>query len=274
MRLAGERMRDALHNGRSVCATAPENSDNATSDLLEGAAGSGLLEARLWPMLTPMDLAHLFAAAAVHASRSRVPGAFEPWCDTWRQWHQWRSLHQMVEASDLEGTWARLQADDLLAKGAGFLDEHDEFALTALHYAAQSGADRVVRLLLAAKADVQARYFAVNARNGCYPLHLAAHKGSTKCVRALLAARSEVDAVDGACRTALHYARTAGRADVVQTLVNAGARGDEDILVDEERINEAAVADDGSPRSLRAAWAQRRRAELRQFYAVSQEMYP
>ena len=79
-------------------------------------------------------------------------------------------------------TLLRDGADPSAAQGDG---------LTALHVAAETGNLEITRLLIAGKADVQAK-----SRLGGYtPLHLAAGGGHAEVVRALVQAGADVKAV-------------------------------------------------------------------------------
>jgi ankyrin repeat protein len=93
---------------------------------------------------------------------------------------------------------------------------------TALHCAAGSGKDEVVRLLLnwETKADVT-----VKDEEGRTALHCAAGNGSEKVVNLLLQNEGvlDVDEPDNCRQTALFYAARRGYEDVVQTLLNNGA---------------------------------------------------
>mmetsp|Transcript_67497 Transcript_67497/g.187117 ORF Transcript_67497/g.187117 Transcript_67497/m.187117 type:complete len:259 (-) Transcript_67497:55-831(-) len=244
---------------------------------LANLAGEGVVEPHLLPFLWPRDLLRFQAASLEFHQRATASGALRLWTAGWRRW-QPHSLHQAAEVGDTQGVWAGLRApeawDHAPLRGAEApgprlgrmgplplsapVNARDRYGLTPLQYAALHGHETAVRLLLAALADPQARYFAVNLRNGAYALHLASHRGSIGCVRALLGARCDIDAVDGGCRTALSYAQNAGRHEVAAVLVACRAKPDVEILADERRIVEAALADDGSPRSCCLAWDSRR----------------
>eukprot|EP00747_Dinoflagellata_sp_TGD_P181029 gnl/TRDRNA2_/TRDRNA2_34448_c0_seq1.p1 gnl/TRDRNA2_/TRDRNA2_34448_c0~~gnl/TRDRNA2_/TRDRNA2_34448_c0_seq1.p1 ORF type:complete len:247 (-),score=32.23 gnl/TRDRNA2_/TRDRNA2_34448_c0_seq1:33-773(-) len=225
------------------------------------AVEAGLLTAWLLPPLRPRELTRLSQAAPAIAERIRVPGALSPWVTAWQRWRGQRcSIQERAEAGDIEGVWGCIrEAEDSGDSNASLqiINASDDYGMTAMHYASVYGDPKLLRLLVEAHADVQARYFAVNVRNGCYPLHLAAHRGNTHCVKALLLAQCDVNAVDAAMRTALHYARTAGRWQVERLLLDFGALPESDIFQDDARICEAALADDGSPRSCRASWTAR-----------------
>jgi ankyrin repeat protein len=83
---------------------------------------------------------------------------------------------------------------------------------TPLHFAASMGSKNIAELLLANKADVNAK-----AKDGRTPLHLAAQLGHKDVVELLLANNASVDAkADGS--TPLHLAALEGHEDVVELL--------------------------------------------------------
>ncbi len=95
--------------------------------------------------------------------------------------------------------------------------EHEH--VTPLHLAAEKGFKDVTELLLANKADV-------NAKNnlGWTPLHFAAREGSTNVVELLLANKADINAQDNNGRTPLQFAE--GHKDIVKLLrQNGGHKG-------------------------------------------------
>ncbi|XP_049769946.1 ankyrin-1-like [Schistocerca cancellata] len=84
--------------------------------------------------------------------------------------------------------------------------------------AAKVGAVEVVRLLLAAGADVRAR-----DESGCTTLHWAAERGDAAVVRLLLSAASDPNARSLKGWTPLHFAAYCGRAEATAALLEAGA---------------------------------------------------
>jgi ankyrin repeat protein len=91
--------------------------------------------------------------------------------------------------------------------------------MTALHWAAQHGDAELTKVLLRAKAGVNAV-----TRIGAYtPLHVASMSGSTPVVAALLSAKSAVNATTTTGLTPLHLAAMSGSAAVVQALLDRGA---------------------------------------------------
>lgn len=89
----------------------------------------------------------------------------------------------------------------------------------ALHYAAFENRDKVVALLLAGGADVNAP-----APNGSTPLMLAAKRGHLETVRLLVGANADINHIDLDEGTALDMARKAGHHDIYDFLRNAGGR--------------------------------------------------
>ena len=92
-------------------------------------------------------------------------------------------------------------------------------AFTPLLVASRSGNATVVRVLLEVGARVARR-----TTTGETALHLAAASGSVEAVSAIIAHQAEVDALEGARgQTALMFAAAAGRTEVVRALLLAGA---------------------------------------------------
>ena len=113
------------------------------------------------------------------------------------------------------------------------LQEHPELVFckevysdTTLHLAATEGYTEVAKLLIAAKADVNAKDYGKST-----PLHLAAQHGHKAIVELLLANKADVNAKDEYGDTPLHEAAANGHKDVAEVLlankadVNAGGRG-------------------------------------------------
>lgn len=91
-----------------------------------------------------------------------------------------------------------------------------EKGATALHYAVANGHASVVRALLAARADANAR-----TANGVTPLHKAAAESET--IGALLRAGANVNAMDASGRTPLHWAARYDDAQAVRMFAGRGA---------------------------------------------------
>ena len=96
-----------------------------------------------------------------------------------------------------------------------------------MHKAALSGLKNVAELLLAHKADVNAR-----DSDGKSPLHLAAEAGYKDVVELLLTNGADVNAKDNSSMTPLHFAAQAGHQGVAELLLaqkaDAGTEGGRD----------------------------------------------
>ncbi len=97
-------------------------------------------------------------------------------------------------------------------------NDKDEWRKTPLHRAAESDRTKMVKLLIQAGAEVNAR-----DRLDAIPLHKAAPWGPTDTAKALLEAGADVNAKDYLRRTPLHWAAWVGRTDMVKVLIKAGA---------------------------------------------------
>ncbi len=89
------------------------------------------------------------------------------------------------DADPRHAEWALRDARTLIAAGAE-IDVADEKGRTALHYAAETGSEAMIALLLLAGADV-----GVLDGQGDTPLHLAVGKGFDPAARALLEAGAD-----------------------------------------------------------------------------------
>ena len=91
--------------------------------------------------------------------------------------------------------------------------------VTALHWAARSADADLVKALVAAGANANAR-----TEFGAYtPLHLAAERGAAPIVSALVAAGTPVDAKTSTGATPLMFAASSGDTASIATLLDAGA---------------------------------------------------
>jgi len=93
---------------------------------------------------------------------------------------------------------------------------------TALHRAAANGQSEVVKLLLARKADANAKMH-YGRHKGATPLFDAARSGNTEVVRLLISAGALVNAATEDGVTPLMIAALEGNADAIDALVQAGA---------------------------------------------------
>lgn len=90
--------------------------------------------------------------------------------------------------------------------------------LTALHQAAYNGQLPIVKILVNAGADVNAK-----TNTNTTPLHLAAIKNHEKVIKYLIKSYANVDAQDNYQRTALHYAAIYGHLDASENLIQGSA---------------------------------------------------
>ena len=94
--------------------------------------------------------------------------------------------------------------------------------MTGLHWAAHNGDVDILRVLLAAGADVEAR-----TRLGDHtPLHVASRSAQAAAVRELLEAGAEANAIATTGATPLHFAAASGSAGAVAALLDHGADAD------------------------------------------------
>ena len=123
-----------------------------------------------------------------------------------------RDILVLIEIGEAEGVeWAVRWNPEC----ANAVFEHGD---TPLHDAAYRGYADVVKLLLAAGADVNAK-----DSFGDTPLHAAAINGQADVVKLLLAAGADVNAKGWIGYTPLHHAAYDGHADVAKLLLAAGA---------------------------------------------------
>ncbi|MGE3535792.1 MAG: ankyrin repeat domain-containing protein, partial [Parachlamydiales bacterium] len=93
-----------------------------------------------------------------------------------------------------------------------------DLELTALHLACGSGDSELVRLLIAAKADIHAK-----DQDGYTPFYLACSRGHSDVVKQLIAAKANINDKNPRGSTVLYAACAFGNADVVRQLLAAGA---------------------------------------------------
>jgi cytohesin len=111
------------------------------------------------------------------------------------------------------GDFGKAQA--LLSQHPALASSTNRTGRTPLHYAAFGGWSDIVELLLAARADVNAK-----DRHAFTPLHLAANKAVAAL---LLDHNADLNAKEAWDRTPLHWAALAGRVDVAELLLAHGA---------------------------------------------------
>ncbi|MCJ1392629.1 hypothetical protein MMC18_005499 [Xylographa bjoerkii] len=98
------------------------------------------------------------------------------------------------------------------------LNAADKKSRTALHWAASTGQEATVKLLLDHGANISAR---TNRRQT--PLHMAAEEGHPGVVALLIVAGSEVNALSDTSTTPLYRAARRGHVEVIKALLAAGA---------------------------------------------------
>ena len=118
-------------------------------------------------------------------------------------------IHDAAKAGDL----AKVRA--LLTENPALVSSKDTNGCTALILAAGWGHKDVAALLLANKAEVNAK----EATDGWTPLHAAAANGQKDVVKLLLASKAEVNAKTGGGYTPLHWAALRSQKDVVKLLL-------------------------------------------------------
>lgn len=93
---------------------------------------------------------------------------------------------------------------------------------TLLHYAAEAGEKKAVKLLLRRKANTEIQA----GERGLTPLHIAARVGQDKVVESLLKYGADVEARSSEGFTPLHHAARCGQDEVGKLLVASGAKVD------------------------------------------------
>jgi tetratricopeptide (TPR) repeat protein len=121
-------------------------------------------------------------------------------------------IHDAAANGDLEKVRALLQDDPDLVMSK------DKNGLTPLHRAAKNGHADVTKLLLANKAEINAKTSA-----GRTPLHDAAERGHKDLVELLLINKANINEKTYRGYTALHLAAFNGYMDVVDLLLDHGA---------------------------------------------------
>jgi hypothetical protein len=123
-------------------------------------------------------------------------------------------IHEAVRDGDIK------KVELLLKQQPSLVSSKDEkYGQTPLHVAAFNDRLDVAKLLLADKADVNAK-----SGNGSTPLHLAAGKGNQDIVELLLANKADVNAVDNEGWSPMHSAVTYGHKDIEDLLSKNGGK--------------------------------------------------
>jgi ankyrin repeat protein len=120
----------------------------------------------------------------------------------------WTPLHYAAKRG-------RTDLAELLLANKADVNAKDTGGATPLLWAAKHGHKDMVELLLAGRADVDAK----ESRRGQTSLHFAAEEGHKDVAELLLANRANVDARDNIDATPLHYAALKGHKDVVKLLL-------------------------------------------------------
>ena len=122
-------------------------------------------------------------------------------------------IHDAAKAGDLEKVKALLKGNPKLV----FSKDTNPNGMMPLHWAASEGRKAVAELLLANKAEVNAK-----DNFGMTPLHWAALLGHKAVVELLLANGADVNAKANNGWTPLHTAEDRGQADVAELLRQHG----------------------------------------------------
>jgi Ankyrin repeats (3 copies)/Sel1 repeat/Ankyrin repeat len=121
-------------------------------------------------------------------------------------------IFDAVRAGDVEKVKALLQVDPKLA------EVRTEDGSTALHVAALEGHATIAALLLASKAQVNARGLREET-----PLHMAMYDGHREMAELLLANQADVNAQNTDGQTPLHLAASKGHRELVELLLSQNA---------------------------------------------------
>jgi uncharacterized protein len=91
---------------------------------------------------------------------------------------------------------------------------------TPIMYAAHQGKDQIVKLLVAAKADINAKH----SISGNTVLIGAVDQGYVSTVKLLIEAKADINAKNKENKTALTVAKEKENNDIINLLINAGAK--------------------------------------------------
>lgn len=111
---------------------------------------------------------------------------------------------------------------EVIRHGVDIDKKYREPQRTLLHYAAEAGKKKAVKLLLRRKANTEIQA----GERGLTPLHLAARLGRDKVVESLLKYGADVEARSSEGFTPLHHAARCGQDEVGKLLVASGAKVD------------------------------------------------
>ncbi|KAK8381499.1 hypothetical protein O3P69_018525 [Scylla paramamosain] len=139
--------------------------------------------------------------------------------------------------------WACVQgaADlvEMLLEAGASVDARDNSGLSALHLAAEKGADEVLRALLKSGAKVGGPW-EWDGNEEFTPLMLAARSGCLEAVRVLIEGGAKPDTgLNTSGETALHQAVRAASPECVQLLIEAGATVNPTVLYSETPLHVA-----------------------------------
>ncbi|XP_062607053.1 ankyrin repeat domain-containing protein 50-like [Saccostrea cucullata] len=116
-------------------------------------------------------------------------------------------------------TMKNTEAFDVLARSKADLNKMDDKRRSLLCYAVESNEERIVRILLHKKVEVNT----ADEPNKMTPLHYAADKNLYDIVKLLVKEHANINATDSCGRTPLHIASRNGNFEIVEHLVRNGA---------------------------------------------------
>lgn len=137
---------------------------------------------------------------------------------SWISLQYCRDIHKAAKAGDLEKVKALLNHNPKL------ICSKDNDGIEPLCFAAHSGNEKAIELLLAHGANINAK-----DRNGLTPLHIAAKQGYNEVAELLLAKGADINARDDddymifSTFTPLHRAAIEGHKNMVELLLSKGA---------------------------------------------------
>ena len=146
-----------------------------------------------------------------------------------------RSVHRICTSPGLQAAvyFGMSETMKKLISTIEDIDEQDSIGFTALHRAAQTGRESALVAILEAGAFVDARTGFSDPRKPpqykprrCTALHIAAAAGFKHLVRALIEHHADVNALNWKRQTPLMLAAFKGNVDVLQLLLENGAKAD------------------------------------------------